>query len=164
MSMIVLPAQLVTLIPVTDTSIYADGDQIGLGASEVTNCLRAPWCLATLESVTIIDKAKQKSKLDIHFFSAAPTLANVNNAAPDITDANAIATYLGRIAVLDTDYVDFANQSVASKLALGLVVAGKKLNTQDKDTKSLYAIVVSRGTPTYTAAADLMIKIGVYQH
>jgi hypothetical protein len=164
MSMITVPAQLITLIPVTDTSIYADGDQVGLGATELTNILRAPWGLATIESVTVIDKAKQKSKLDIHLFSSVPTLANVNNAAPDITDANAIATYLGRIAVLDTDYSDFANQSVASKLAVGLVVKGVKFNTQDKDTRSLWAIVVSRGTPTYTGAADLMIKLGVYQH
>lgn len=162
--MITVAAQLVTLIPITDTNIYADGDQVGLGASELVSILRTPWNLATIESITVIDKAKQKSKLDVHFFSSIPTLANLNNAAPDITDANAIATYLGRVPILDTDYADFANQSVATKLSVGLMVAGKKLNTQDKDTKSLWAIVVSRGTPTYTAAADLMIKIGVYQH
>lgn len=162
--MITVPATLITLAPVTDTNIYADGDQIGLGATELTNFLREPWGLSTIESITVIDKAKQKSKIDIHLFSSVPTLANVNNAAPDITDANAIATYIGRIPILDTDYADFANQSVATKLAVGLVVKGIKINTQDKDTKSLWAIIVSRGTPTYTAAADLMIKIGVYQH
>lgn len=156
--------QLVTMTPVTDTSIYASGDQVGTGATELTHAVRNPSNLCTLESISIVDKSKQKAALDILFFSSEPTIASANNAPLDITDAELAAKYIGKVSIAAADYGDLANSAVASVKAIGLVLRNKKANTQDPDKKSIWAVICSRGTPTYTSASDLVLQLGFYQH
>lgn len=131
----------------TDTSAYAPGDQIGV-EKELTGACNA-GDPATLKSVTVIDKAKQKSDLDILIFDADPTNAVADNAAADISDAEMVDKAIGIVSIVAANYKDLANSSIASVLS-GMMV---------KPDTNLYALVICRGTPTYIGPSDLVLKL-----
>jgi hypothetical protein len=164
MSGIMVFSKIITVIPVTDTNIYASGDQIGTGPSEAVNAMRTQSGLGCLESITVIDKAKQASALDLLFFDDLPTFGGSNNAAFTITDAEAQDKLLGVVNVPAADYKDIGANSVASIVGIGFTLRNKKAAATRPDTKSIWLGIISRGTPTYSGASDLIIKLGIFQH
>lgn len=137
----------------TDTNVYASGDQLGTLIT-LTDAL-AGTNGGRLASLSIVDKAKQKSGLTVLFFRALPTVASSNNAALDISDAEISSKFLGQVPIVAGDYVDLANSSVATykTSAIDLVL--------ESSNGTLYAIVLSQGTPTYTSATDLILNLGI---
>lgn len=148
-------ARLVTVTPTISTSAYADGDQLG-GVLTLTNAMDDIRDTGAVLSVTVIDKAKQNDPLDILIFDQSPTVASSDNAILDITDAEMADKFLGRIQVTADDYSELSACSVASVNGIGLFIASR-------GSKNLYAILQSRGTPTYTSTSDLIVKIGIVQ-
>lgn len=135
--------------PITTTSTpYTSGDQVGSAVEIGPMCTDAGGT-GTLLSLTMVDKAKQASDTDIFFFNQSPTVTSSDNTAFDMTDANAILQYIGHVSFSSADYKTSTSSSfIASKaIGLGLSAAGV--------AKSVYALVVTRGTPTYAAGADL---------
>lgn len=128
----------------TDTSAYASGDQIDVEKAMDGACNAGSP--AILRSLTVIDKAKQKSDLDILFFDADPTNAVADQAAADISDAEMADKAIGVVSIAAANYKDLNASSIAT-VSPGLMVSG-----------TVYALVVCRGTPTYTGTSDLVLK------
>jgi hypothetical protein len=133
--------------PTVDTNVYASGDRVGTlmtltGVGEAGAGCR-------LDKVVIVDKSKQKSALKIYLFNASPTIVSADNAAADISDAEMAAKCVGVVSVVAGDYHDLANNSTAD------TTYGKPLKAPGA---TLYALIVSAGTPTYTSTTDLVLK------
>lgn len=129
----------------TSTSIYASGDQIGVEVELPGACNAGEP--SVLRSLTVIDKSKQKADLDILLFDEDPTNAVADNAAADISDAEMADKAIGIVSVATGSYKDLTANSIAT-ISPGLMVRGS----------TLYALVVCRGTPTYTGTSDLVLK------
>jgi hypothetical protein len=143
--------KVVAATPTLDTNAYASGDQLGT-LMTLTEAL-AGAKRGTLESLVILDKAKQKSALVVHLFLASPTIASSDNAALDISDAQMASNYLGSVSVAAAAYIDLNASSVATYSDLGLPVEASS------QAGTLYAIIESQGAPTY-AASDLVLRFG----
>jgi hypothetical protein len=136
---------------------YSSGDVIGAPV-EVPSAVAASGAAAFLRSLVVIDKTNQKSAIDLVFFSEAPSNSvGADNAAYALNDADA-AKLLGRVSVAGADYISSGTtnaEATIRNVELMLQAAVKK--------SSIWVLVVSRGTPTYGAASDLIIKLGLEQ-
>jgi hypothetical protein len=153
--------RVVTVTPTVDTAIYASGDRIG-SIMEFTNALDDSSGTATIQSVTIVDKAAQSSILQILFFNDLPTVASADNAALNITDAEMAAKCIGHVSVVAADYFALSASSVACVRNINLLVTSVKSSTNTTG-KSIWGVIRSGGTPTYTSTSDLVISVGLKQ-
>lgn len=152
-------SKLFSVQPTLDTSAYATGDYMG-SIVTVTDFFRNVGGVNHLNSIVVVDEAKQKAQFDILFFDSLPTVASADNAAIDIADAE-MRKCIGYVSVLTADYTtDLAANSLATKSGLNLVLKGAAPSVGA--TKHLYVVLISRGSPTY-AAASLTIKLGAVQ-
>ncbi len=135
---------------VVDTAIYAPIDVIG-GTLTIRQALRYPAGTGVLQGITITDDDNEKAAFDILLFSAAPTGTTTDNGAYTHSAAD-LTKFLGRVQVLAGDYLTgvAASLAVASIKNIGLPVRAD-------DGKTLFALVVATGTPTFTATTDLQI-------
>lgn len=145
-----------TVTPTIDTNAYADGDH--LGSLQVIDGFRN-WSVFILEDIVIIDLAAQSAEIDIFFWGSSPTIASSDNAAFSVTDAQ-ISNSIGVVTIPAASYAAVgAAQSVAT------VDVQKTLISTTAPTDStpfrVYAQAVSRGTPTYGAADELIFKYGL---
>lgn len=143
----------IAVTPTLDTSAYSTGDRLG-SVHTLTGAARESGGACQLVDICIIDSDKQSKALDVLFFDSLPTVASADNAAIDITDAM-MQKCCGVISIGDADYVALANSSVASLktsiTATTLAQRGPVMSPVAGAT-TLYAVLVSRGAPTYTAA------------
>lgn len=137
--------------PTINTAIYAAGDELGT-LMTITGAARFTGGGGLVRSITVLDKTQaQRSAIDILFFAATVTVAGNNNPfLPSDTD---MLQFLGLVAVATGDYntawAGTPTNSAATKLVeIPYVVTGT----------SLFALAVSRGTPTYTSATDIVIS------
>lgn len=144
-------ANLITVTPTLDTSAYADGDTL-FAPTEIAGAAEFPGGMTMLQSVTVVDADDQGQPLDLLFFNATLTLGTLN-AAPSISDANAIAYHMGRVQVLSSDYYDLGGVRVAGLNAIGRIMLAPLTS------RSLWVGGISRGTGTYTASG-LTIRLG----
>lgn len=148
------PYNLLDLVPVCDTAIYASGDVL-FTATVTGNLMRVNDGKAILKSLQIIDKDDQGIAMDIYFFSSAVTFGAVNGV-PSISDAD-LATCLGYVSVATGDYKDLGGARIATKNALDIILKAVS------GAKTIYVAAVTQGgTPTYTAAG-LTLRLGVIQ-
>lgn len=136
--------------PTISTSIYADKDHLGtVGSLQPTGETRgAPT--SVLKSVTIVDDDKQDSDLHLYFFSQTPTLVSSDNAALNIADAD-MEYCLGKVTIAAADYESLSANSVATK-EVNLPVK------PEGDNGTIYCMLMSGGTPTYTSTTALTVK------
>ena len=141
--------------PVVDTAIYASGDRLG-SILTLTDFFQKYNRSAEITGLSLLDKSKQKSVLNLLLFDDLPTVASADNVALDITDAEMADKCLGYIPIAAADYKDIANSSIATvRLDAPLLVTGR--------STTLYALFLSGGTPTYTSASDLVLRLHVKQ-
>lgn len=141
--------------PAVDTSAYAAGDLIGSAAIMLPKALGVGHKerAGLIQSVTIIDLAKQAADIDVVFFDEKPTGTTfTDNAAFDPADAD-LDKIIGYASV--TDYSSFNDSAIGqvNNLVIPFVLADLGA--------PLWAALVSRGTPTFSAAADLTLKVGI---
>ena len=153
-------SKVVTMTPVVDTSIYASGDQLG-SLVELTNAMDDSSGTGTIVSVAVLDKASQSSVLSVLIFKDKPVVTSSDNAALNISDAE-MAKCLGIVPVASADYVALSACSIATVRNVNLVVGATK-SPDNLGGKSLWAILRSGGTPTYTSTSDLVLSIGIKQ-
>lgn len=148
-------AKVITVTPTIEAAAYGDADRLG-SIMTLSDAFAAGKGTVELSSITVLDKAKQKSAIDVLFFSELPTVASADNAALSITDAE-MAKYIGRVAIPAAGYEDTADSSDTTVRNIGLVMQAAAGST------SLYAIVQCQGTPTYTSTSDLTLKFSLVQ-
>jgi hypothetical protein len=126
-----------------DANAYSTGDLIG-GLLTLSGADSIGGLPPFLTSITLQDLDKQNVAIDVVFFDANPTGTTfTNNAALDIADAD-LPKVIAVIPV--TTYFSFNDNSVATVNALG----GIAMNAAGGPT--IYACLVSRGAPTYSAS------------
>lgn len=147
------PGDVLTFTPTLDTSIYADGDTL-FDTTALASMFRVNGGRALVQSVSVIDADDQGVAFDL-FFLATNVAFGTANAAPSISDANALASNLRRVCRIDTaDYIDVGGAKIASKDGIGAMIEAAAGVTGG------YLTAVTRGAPTYTASG-LQLRIGL---
>lgn len=147
----------ITLTPtISAAGIYAAGDALG-GLLTFANAALAAGGTGTITKIVIIDEDQERAPIDIVFFDRTFT-ATADNAPFDPTDAD-LANVIGYVDVAATDYANFVDNSVAAKASGLRMPFDYVLNGT-----SLFAQMVVRSAPTYTATDDITIKITVQRY
>jgi hypothetical protein len=152
-----IPAKIVSLSVVTTAGAYSAADQVG-EVMKVTDASQDSTSVSILRSVCLVDKGKQSVDTDILFFSEAPTNSVLDNGPADISDAEMAAKCIGVVKLVAADYSILANNSVATKAGLSVMLQPSLARSKD-----LYVLVVTRGTPTYASVQDLTLRLAFEQ-
>jgi hypothetical protein len=145
----------IKVTPTIQTAAYEAADQVG-GIQTLTGAGFEADRFAKLSTLTIIDKDSEGAAMRVLFFSTLPTLTSVDGAALAITDAVMAASFLGSVEIVGNDYVAAAGTKAATLANIQLDLFSTALNTSLQKNGNLYAVVQMVGTPTYTAASDLV--------
>jgi len=150
-----------TFVPAIDTNAYVAGDALGIRVP-MLSVLRSGVCTGLLQSLTVYDADGQKAAIDFLIFDSEPSSSTiVNNSAVAIAAAD-IAKLVGKVSILDTDYVDFAGGAAVATVAnIGLVI--KTALSTGLGAGTVWIVPMVQGTPTYTAATSLTITAGFLQ-
>lgn len=135
---------------ITSGSAYATGNALG---GLLTLPSMGNFGGASLRSVVILDKANQKSALDVVFFGQAFT-ATADKSAIAISNADAL-NCMGSVNIATTDWITIGTGAVATK---GVGTGGVKLPLIAQADTSFYAQLVVRGTPTFTSTTDIVCR------
>jgi hypothetical protein len=146
------PTITIASTPTVSTSpAYTSGDSVG-GKISLASAVRLAGTGGTITSVTITDKGKQSAAIDVVFFNADPTNTTfTDNGALTVHDTD-LLTIIGVVPI--TSWAAFVDNSVGYANGLGL---GYKIATGT----TLYACLVTRGTPTYAATTDIQLVVGI---
>lgn len=144
----------VTAIPtITASSAYATGNTCG-ALLTFANATRIALGSGVIQAVTLNSKSNQTFALDVVFLTSTP-------GSSTITDKTAIA-----INTADFDKV-IGSVAMGSWTSLGTpsVALYTSVNLPFKlpSGTSLFAVIVSRGTPTFTATSDLSLTVRILQ-
>lgn len=138
-------ANAIAVVPTVDTSAYTSGDTL---FNSTLIAAAGGTRGGTLDSITVIDKADNAAAdIELYFFTSAVTFGTVN-AAPSISDADAIKC-IGKYTVASASFKDVGASKIGGGTAVGLPV-----------TFPLYVAATVTGTPTYAAATDLKLVFG----
>ena len=139
--------------PTITAGLYASGDALG-GLLTFADAARLAGGTGIITKVVIVDDDQEIAPIDIVFFDQTFT-ATADNAPFDPSDAD-MQNCIGFIDVAATDYADFVDNSVAAKgSGLRMPFAFDLVGT------SLFAQLVVRATPTYTATDDITVKLTI---
>lgn len=127
-------------------SAYASGDAMGERFRVPVACE-----FGCIQTVTVVDMDKEQIPFDIVLFTR-PFTATADNSAFDMADGDAFHC-IGHIPVFATDYIAFNDNAMATLFNVGFLFHAP--------TQELYAQLVTRGAPNYTAASDLRIGFGI---
>ncbi len=162
-------SKIIVFTPVVSTTpAYSAGDQVG-GLNLLAEAVNHDGGYGVLQSVSIIDKGKQKAALTLFLFDDVPTLVSTDNGAFDLTDAQASLSCLGHVLIPSANYQDTSSNSIATVLDIGLLIrsrAGKNAVpfASGATPRDIWAVLMTTGTPTYVSTSDLVVKLGLIQH
>lgn len=134
---------------VTASSAYASGNAVG-GLLTITSVPNS----GTIQNVTLDFKSAQTAAFDVLFFNANPTNSTFTDKSPVAVAVADFATLMAPAQVATcvntgTTSVCFLN-NIAH--AYSLPAAGS----------TLYAVIVTRGTPTFTATSDVSLRVNIF--
>jgi hypothetical protein len=150
------PPPAISVTPTISTSAYSANFCVG-GKLTLPNAVRVAGGSSILQSIFLIDRANQKAALSILFFNADPSASTLADHAQPTLAAADISALIRRVEIAASDWVttdhagtDFATADIGALAKMVRPAGGT----------SLYAIIVTTGTPTYTALA-LTLNVGV---
>jgi hypothetical protein len=138
---------------VTASSAYAAGNAVG---AVQTLPILSTNGTGILESLIILDKSNQKAAYDIFIFDANPTNATITDKSAFAFSSDDLKV-IARVSVASGDYATVNSEAVAVKSGLGIALKAAAGGT------TLYAAVVTSGTPTFASASALQFVWGVLQ-
>lgn len=151
--------------PTIDTNIYTSGDLVGtkISLTPAVRAIELPSIIkgtGTIVSVIITDLGKQDATIDVVFFDTDPSNTTfTNNTALTINDTD-LLNIIG-LATIDT-WKDFVNNSVGiTSAAIAFPLVLQETTTPTTPDTTLYAAMVTRGTPTYASTTDLTLRVGI---
>lgn len=149
------PAKLITVSFTVETGGYSASDLLA-DTQEIAEAVDETGRPALLQSVTILDTDDQTAAAyDIYILDRDVSMGT-ENAAPSISDANAVAILGGPIAIAAADWKDLGGAKVAGKENIGKIV-------KPNSGRSLYAAIVNgAGTPTF-ASGVIQVRFGFIQ-
>lgn len=144
---------LVSQTPTITAGAYTANDALG-GLLTFANVVDPDTRTGRIVLAQIIDKAGQSAATDIFLFDATFTATADNAAFPTTSPTEAFigTNCIGLVSVAAADYKAYSGGSVA------VVQMDRRLVLP---TTTLYAQAVTRGTPTYAATSDIIIRLTV---
>jgi hypothetical protein len=137
---------------VTSGSAYSAGNTVG-GLITFTNAIRAAGLGGSIQSCVFRDTAGQAGTYDLFFFDQTPS-------GTTVTDKTALA-----IAVADIPKIvgttSFATAIVKGGTPGAITNANMNLRFKPSAGTSLFGILVTRGTPTYTSTTAVTLTCAV---
>jgi len=113
----------------------------------------------TIVNVIVTDKAAQTATMDVVFWDTEPSNTTFADETP-LTMADAdLANVIGVVTV-DT-WTSFVNNSVGMPAAAVAIPYVLKEDTTIANT-TLYAGLITRGTPAYASTSDLTLRVMLY--
>lgn len=139
---------------VTASSAYASGNAVG-GLVTLSNAARVTSGSGLVQSVIIDTKSAQTTSTDVVIFNANPS----GSTCTDKTAFSVAAADFDKIVGVAhvTDWTSLGTPSVGQAQNLAMPFALSSGTT-------LYACVVTRGTPTYAATTDLSLALRVLRN
>jgi hypothetical protein len=137
---------------VSSSPAYTAGDAVG-GKRTLTNALLAANT-GVLQSVNILDRANQKAAMTLYIFDADPTNATITDNAAFVFSTDDLKV-IAQVNISTTDYVTNNSKAFAS-------IGGLNISLKAGGT-TLYAALVTAGTPTFAATTDVQIEVGILQ-
>lgn len=139
----------------------------------IPNCFSKPSGNGILRAIQVLEPNRQTVAYDLLFFASSQDVAAVNGTVFDIPAAVLTAQrYLGHVSIVSGDIALINNYALVNKLGLYFPVFGDPIPdasmgftanvpnvTSARDGKSLYCVMISRGSPTYTTAPTLRLGI-----
>jgi hypothetical protein len=138
---------------VSTSPAYSAGDAVGAKRT-IANAVRTPGT-GVLESVTILDRANQKAAMTLFIFDADPTAATITDNAAFVFSTDDVKV-IAQVNIAASDYVTTNSKALAQKTGLGVALKASS-------GTSLYAALVTTGTPTYAATTDVQLEYGILQ-
>ncbi len=143
---------------VSTSPAYSSGDLIG-GKLSFPEICPSRSGRGLLVSATIFDLSAQATDMDLVLFATDPSATTfTDNAVLDIDDAD-----LTKIIA----YIPFGSSSRATFNDNGIKFLGERAQpvrcqtSTGAPTRTLYGAIVSRGTPTFSNAADISVELKV---
>lgn len=134
---------------VVSTTIYTAGDTVG-GILTLTDAVRYSGGIATIDELKILDADNQKAPFTVLLFNASPAAAiTTDNAA--FAFGTDFGKCVGQLLVAATDYTTTDGKAVVD-------LRGLACHVQPTTGRDLFAVLVTTGTPTYTATTSLVVK------
>ena len=140
----------VSVTPAITAGAYSALDIVG-AIQTITNAARVSGGPVTLQSLTITDLGMQDANLRIFFFNQNPANGTYTDNIPlDIHDTD-MGFCVGVFEVLSSDWLDAADNSVATlrNIGLGMVPVG---------TANLFAVAQTVGVETWASTSDLVFR------
>ena len=109
-----------------------------------------------IHDVLISDLSNQKAPIDVFFFNANPTSSTLTDGSTFTVNAADITKFAGVCSILATDWVSDSAHGFTNKLNQGIAFGSG-------GTGTIYAVMVIRGSATFSGTGDLTLKIKVLQ-
>lgn len=144
----------ITLSPTVtvDTNAFTAGDVVGSKLT-LTSAMRVSGGTGILDSIYVQEKGSQAAVLDILIFNADPSNGTYTNNGAFTANDTDMAMCIARVHIATTDYVATGGYTSASLGGLGKIVAAS-------GSGNLYAVIITSGTPTYSATTSLKVRFG----
>ena len=144
-------SDLIVVTPTIGAAAFSANDVVG-GKLTIPGAVRVAAGKGKITGLKLVDASKQNADLLVFIFKTDLAGTYADNAAEAVTAADWLK-WIGTIKVLSTDYEQMANASLAD-LAFEIPV-------EASSGTSLYALIVTTGTPTYGAnALQLTFAVG----
>ena len=133
---------------VTSASAYASGNCVG-GKITISNAARVSAGSGLLQEIAINSKSAQTTQMDVILFSADPSGSTITDKTAISIAAADFDKIIGVVHI--TDWTSLGTPSVGQGTNLALPFALASGTT-------LYAAIVTRSTPTFTATTDISVS------
>jgi hypothetical protein len=141
----------IVVTPAIAAAPFAANDVVG-GKLTLAGAVRVAAGKGKITGLKLVDKSKQNANLLVFIFGADLAGAYADNTAEAVTAADWLK-WIGTIKILSTDYEEMANAS--------LVDLGFEMDVKAAAGTTIYALIVTTGTPTYGAnALQLTFAVG----
>lgn len=150
-----MPRRIVTTVTPTVqiSGAYTAGYSVG-AVQSIAPASIAAGLGVKLDSITVTDAANQKAAITVLFFAKTPPTATVTDNVAFAWGSD-LPLCIGKVDIAAADYETFNSKAIACKtdINLDMVPAGT----------TLFAVLVTTGTPTYVAATGLTLTFGLEQ-
>lgn len=144
-------SDLIVVTPAIAAAAFSANDVVG-GKLTLAGSVRVAAGKGKITGLKLVDKSKQNADLLIFIFGADLAGTYADNSAEAVTAADWLK-WIGTIKILSTDYEQMANAS--------LVDLGFEMDVEAAAGTTLYALIVTTGTPAYAEnALQLTFAVG----
>jgi hypothetical protein len=148
--------------PTIDTAVYADLDRLG-SVVTISNAALRNGGAGQIVNATLVDDAASNFSVEAWFFRVTPTMANADNAAFDLSDANlATADWLGCIDFWSANTKALTSNRVTPGTFLGGPCA-LHYSCASGDS-AIYMILRARGAYDAAATDDLVVNLEILRY